>query len=380
LALDVSLAPDIPHQLLGDHVRLGQVVSNLLGNALKFTAEGHVGLMATVSRSTDTYVELQICVEDTGIGIPPGQLESVFDSFRQVDSTLSKRFQGAGLGLAICRELTALMGGRIWAQSTPGAGSTFCFTARFGLPVPSELELSPKVADAGPGKGGLRILVVEDNPMNLHVFQEFLDSLGHSVEAAEDGVSALEALRRESFDLVFMDVQMPRMDGLEAVRRIRAGECGEAVAQMPVIALTAYAMRGDRERFIDAGMTDYLAKPVPLGVLQELVERYSQKGCGGGAKPAAEQFQPLMKDMLLFLKERAETARRMIAVGDFDGAAQVGHDIKGTSMAFGVDEVNQLGVRLERAAQERNADEALMAVLELHDILIKLEAQDREER
>ncbi|WP_243312140.1 response regulator [Fundidesulfovibrio agrisoli] len=383
LALDVTLAQDIPAQLVGDHVRLGQVVSNLLGNALKFTAEGHIGLRAGVLRTTDAYVELQICVEDTGIGIPPNQLESVFDSFRQVDSTLSKRFQGAGLGLAICRELTALMGGRIWAQSAPGAGSTFCFTARFGLPGQSQQDLAPQIADTGPGQRSLSILVVEDNPMNLHVFQEFLASLGHRVAAAEDGVAALDALRRESFDLVFMDVQMPRMDGLEAVRRIRAGECGENVAQMPVIALTAYAMRGDRERFIDAGMTDYLAKPVPLGVLQELVERYSRKAAGCGGKAAdqpADQFHPLMKDILVFLRERAETARRMLAVGDFDGAAQVGHDMKGTSMTFGVDEVNQLGVRLERAAHERNVDEALMAVLELYDILKKLEAQDREGR
>ncbi|WP_243438612.1 response regulator [Fundidesulfovibrio soli] len=384
LALDVSLGPDIPAKLVGDHVRLGQVVSNLLGNALKFTAEGHIALKANVLRTTDTYVELQICVEDTGIGIPPNQLESVFDSFRQVDSTLSKRFQGAGLGLAICRELTALMGGRIWAQSTPGAGSTFCFTARFGLAAQGEEDQSPTVAETGPGQCSLSILVVEDNPMNLHVFQEFLASLGHRVAAAEDGVAALEALRKERFDLVFMDVQMPRMDGLEAVRRIRAGECGEDVALMPVIALTAYAMRGDRERFIEAGMTDYLAKPVPLGVLQELVERHSRKADGGGSKqpaqPGAIRLPPLMKDLLVFLRDRTETARRLLAVGDFDGVARTGHDIKGTSMAFDVGEVNEIGARLERAAQELNPDEALVAVLELHDILVKLEAQGRDGR
>jgi len=374
ISLNLRLAPDIPEQLLGDPVRLGQVVSNLLGNALKFTAEGHISLAVSVLKAKDGLVDLLVSVEDTGIGIPPGQIDAIFDSFRQVDSTLSKQYQGAGLGLAICRELTSIMGGRIWVQSAPGAGSTFHFTARFELAGPGVQDQSSKHPAVPPGDTGMRILVVEDNPVNLHVFQEFLTSLGHGVQAAEDGLLALEVLREQTFDLVFMDVQMPRMDGLEAVRRIRAGECGQAVAGLPVIALTAYAMRGDRERFIEAGMTDYLAKPVPLGTLQEIVERFSLVSATANVRkrppePAAQRRSPSREDYLAFLSERVDTARRRVQEGDFDTAARAGHDIKGTAMAVGGGDVNELGARLERAARNLDAQGAMEAVRALQEAL-----------
>jgi len=276
LSLALEMPGDIPPFLLGDPLRLGQVLSNLVGNAAKFTGQGGITLSVAVSgKPAQDEVELHFQVKDTGIGIPPGMLDVIFESFRQADSTFSKPYQGVGLGLAICRELTALMGGVIWVESTQGIGSTFHFTAVFGLASSTAEE-----ASQAPARGetvSLRLLVAEDNLMNRRVYEEFLESLGHRVTTASDGQEALRCLCQSPFDLALMDVQMPVIDGVEVVRRLRAGECGPAAAAMPVVALTAYAMAGDQERFLQAGMTGYLAKPVSLSVLEKAVMEFAAR-------------------------------------------------------------------------------------------------------
>jgi PAS domain S-box-containing protein len=274
LHLCLDLPDGVPRRLTGDPLRLGQVISNLVGNAAKFTGEGDVTLSVAVQAPPQPgRVELHFKVSDTGIGIPPELQGAIFDTFRQADSTFSKPYQGAGLGLAICRELTALMGGRIWVESTPGQGSTFHFTAVFGLDSAPQSAAVPEAPACA--HRSMRVLVVEDNPVNRHVFEDFLSSLGHSVTTASDGEQALKRLRESSFDLALMDVQMPVLDGVEVVRRLRAGQCGPGAATMPVVALTAYALAGDRERFLQAGMTGYLAKPVSLAALEQTVQAYA---------------------------------------------------------------------------------------------------------
>ena len=326
----LEVSDNTPRLLIGDPVRLGQVLENLMGNAVKFTGSGSIRVSVSVSDSVSQgEVELHFQVADTGIGIEPELQEAIFDSFRQADSTFSKLHQGAGLGLAICRELTALMGGRIWVESAPGRGSTFHFTARFGLceqNVRAEASTRERrVVHLGPAQ----VLVAEDNPFNRQVFEEFLMDMGHRVATASDGGEALDILRSQTFDLVLMDVQMPGMDGVEVVRRLRLGECGERAASLPVIALTAYATTGDRERFLLAGMTDYLSKPVTFDRLYEAVARYAPM-------PEASQrlLAPQLPETVAYLKSRLSQATSLLDAGDFPGAATAGHDIKGTAMGM----------------------------------------------
>jgi len=396
IELTVELPQDLPAPLEGDPIRLGQIVANLVGNAVKFTSQGRITVSAETLARSDTHCELHFCVKDTGIGISPELTGAIFESFRQADSSFSKPYQGVGLGLAISRELTLLMGGRIWVDSVPGAGSAFHFTAHFALPSTASPEKPAQhpVLPSGTLPTGLRVLVAEDNPVNRHVFTEFLSSLGHAVTTAEDGAEALEKLTQMTFDLVFMDVQMPRVDGLQAVRRLRDGECGADKARIPVVALTAYAMSGDRERFLEAGMSDYLPKPVSLNALQQTLTEYAPKDAPinaprnapppaqAPAAPASGQevrqgFEPLRAEFTAFLQERAATALAHLEAGELEPAAQAGHDVKGTSMAFGVTEANLLGARLEQSARQGDREGAMEAARELTELLAR-EAGDSE--
>ncbi|MFP5222783.1 MAG: PAS domain S-box protein [Acidobacteriota bacterium] len=392
LTLEMELPPDVPVRLLGDPLRLGQVLGNLVGNAAKFTEQGGIvlGVQAGAGRSGEA-VELHFRVTDTGIGIDPQMREVIFDSFRQADSTFSKAYQGVGLGLAICRELTALMGGRVWVDSSPGLGSTFHFTARFepaGDCCPDEDV--PGVLECGTHRS-LSVLVAEDNPVNRHVFESFLVSLGHRARVAADGLEALDLLRSDSFDLVLMDVQMPKLDGLEVVVRMRSGECGEAAARLPVIALTAYAMAGDRERFLKAGMSEYLSKPVTLDALQAAVARYScvkadVSGPMGEAVPPAAppaaagdleavnpRLRPLMRDALGFFRERLAQARDSLARGRLEQAARAAHDIKGTFMAMGLESLQEPSAAFEDTCRAGDAPGASRLAGILEDMAERLE-------
>lgn len=379
LTLDVHMPEELPERLLGDPIRLGQVLANLIGNAVKFTSSGGITVIVSeASPGDDEDVELLFCVKDTGIGIPPTLTNAIFESFRQVDSSFSKPYQGVGLGLAICRELAELMGGRIWVESDQGKGSVFLFTARFQhapqVLAPATAPVYVPLESTGP----VKILVAEDNPINRHVFTEFLCSLGHEVTTANDGRQALDILARSPQDLVLMDVQMPNLDGLEAVRRLRAGECGEKVARIPVVALTAYAMSGDRERFLEAGMTAYLAKPLSLDALQAAVAEFAPRRDTAGAPPiqtanetgqVREACQPLMAEFVAYIRERTTAAEAHVAAGEFALAAKAGHDVKGTSMAFGAERVNALGADLEKAAKSEDAGSVASAIKDIYEAL-----------
>ena len=385
LSLEMELPEDVPVGLLGDPLRLGQVLGNLVGNAAKFTEQGGIVLGVDVlPGQTGGMVGLDFRVADTGIGIAPEMREVIFDSFRQADSTFSKQYQGVGLGLAICRELATLMGGRVWVDSSPGQGSTFHFTARFelaGEAVP--LEEVPAAFDCEAHRP-LSVLVAEDNPVNRHVFESFLASLGHSPQVAADGLEALELVRANTFDLVLMDVQMPRLDGVEVVARMRSGECGEAAARLPVLALTAYAMAGDRERFLQAGMDGYLSKPVTLDALQAAVARYSCVKSGArpqtatappGSVPVNPKLKPLMRDALAFFRERLAQARDGMARSDMEQAAKAAHDIKGTFMAMGLEALQEPSAAFEAACRSGDARAAASLAGDLAALASRIETE-----
>ncbi len=261
LSMECRVADDVPDLLVGDPTRLHQVLVNLIGNALKFTEFGSVNLQVAqnVAASTAGEVILLFRVSDTGIGIPEEQQKIIFDAFAQADGSVTRRFGGTGLGLAICSQLVQLMGGRLSVESTPTAGSTFQFTCRLG--VGKEQRLAARTVDSVAQESPMRIMLAEDNPVNQLVAVKLLGKHGHHIKVVSTGMEAVQACDQEEFDLILMDEQMPVMDGVEAVRQIRAREAVSGARRTAIVALTASAMKGDRERFLAAGMDGYLAKP-----------------------------------------------------------------------------------------------------------------------
>ena len=243
----------MPDHLLGDSNRIRQVLVNLIGNAIKFTPAGSVSVtIAPVAN--ENAAELHFSVRDSGIGIPEEQQQHIFEAFRQGDGSTSRKYGGTGLGLAICSRLTVLMGGRIWVESRPGAGSVFHFTAKLMMPERHPGRVEPESSQ--PALRSLRVLLAEDNPVNQKVALRLLERRGHSVVCVNDGREAVEAFVRAPFDVVLMDIQMPNMDGIEATAEIRRQESAGS-KHTPILALTANAMKGDRERCLSAGMDGY---------------------------------------------------------------------------------------------------------------------------
>ncbi len=275
LRIEWSAGEDVPDRLFGDSARLRQVLLNLLSNAVKFTPRGSVALSVSLEEAGPDSCLLGFVVRDTGIGIPEDKQSIIFDAFAQADGSTSRRYGGTGLGLAICARLVSMLGGAIAVESRLASGSTFRFTARFGVRQEAgdrRPEQRPRLGSIG---RALRILVAEDNPVNQRVAAALLEKRGHRVSLAADGRSAIELFGKERFDMVLMDVQMPGMDGLEATAAIRAVE--SSASHVPIVAMTAHAMSGDRERCLAAGMDDYLSKPVRPDDLYEKVEKFA--GC-----------------------------------------------------------------------------------------------------
>jgi Signal transduction histidine kinase len=249
------------YPLKGDAYRLEQVLLNVVNNAIKFTKSGSVDIDLNVLSRMDNRVKLQFSVKDTGIGMSKEQLKIIFEPFGQADSSTTRRYGGTGLGLTICRMLVEMMGGEIWCESTEGAGTTFFFTVLLGVADENELVDSPLLGDVVlPEKfHGARLLVAEDVELNQLIMRELLSSSGFVVDIAENGQQALEMLAENPYALVLMDIQMPEMDGIQATLEIRKQHRYDAI---PIIAMTANAMTGDRERSLAAGMNDHVTKPI----------------------------------------------------------------------------------------------------------------------
>jgi signal transduction histidine kinase/CheY-like chemotaxis protein len=287
LALACDIRPDVPASLVGDPARLRQIVTNLIGNAVKFTPHGEVVLRVETETRTDGAATLRFSVSDTGIGIPQEHREAIFKPFVQADGSMTRKYGGTGLGLAISTNLVALLGGRMWLESEIGKGSTFHFTMPFSLqqtPVP-ETRATPSggsdrlhaVTRHSLRESGspLHILVADDNKVNQMVAARLLEKQGHKVVIAGTGKEALAAIdehRSPGFDVILMDVQMHEMDGFEATAIIRAREKSTG-SRLPIIAMTAHAMKGDMERCLAAGMDAYVSKPFHVDEVFAAIDR-----------------------------------------------------------------------------------------------------------
>jgi PAS domain S-box-containing protein len=276
LVLDCSIDDDVPESLVGDATSLYQVLINLLNNAVKFTDCGDISVHVSCRPLQSGKTELRFSVKDTGIGIPQDRMVGLFQPFSQVDMSTTRRYGGTGLGLAISKKLVELMGGTIWAESEIGKGCTFHFTIQLERAGPEQCpeirEIPKKTSSHADIFGRLRLLLAEDNLVNQKVALLMLKKLGIKADVATNGLEVMQALERQTYDVVLMDVQMPEMDGFEATKAIRERWKEE---KPHIIAVTAHALEGDRKRCIEAGMDDYISKPVRLEELIEALGRYS---------------------------------------------------------------------------------------------------------
>jgi PAS domain S-box-containing protein len=272
LRLSHKIESDVPEVILADGMRLKQVLVNLLSNAVKFTDKGEVEVSISGQKAEENRYRIHFAVKDSGIGIPAQKMSSLFQPFGQVDASIARRYGGTGLGLAISKRLVELMGGEIWAESLPGRGSTFHFTilseATAARPI-SALSFRP--LDAEPSPRSLRILLAEDNIMSKKITLQILKKIGFAADVASNGLEVLAALERHPYDVILMDVQMPKMDGIETTKKIR-----ERWPSGPkIVAITAHALQSEREKCLAAGMDDFISKPVKLEKLRVLLGSYA---------------------------------------------------------------------------------------------------------
>jgi signal transduction histidine kinase/CheY-like chemotaxis protein len=282
LELVCLIEPDVPSKILGDPGRIRQILTNLLGNALKFTIEGEVTLHVKLKdKDDDGRIKLQFTVKDTGIGIPKTKLDKLFEPFIQAEGSTSRKYGGTGLGLTISKQLVKLMGGEIGAESEEGKGTTFLFTLLL-QEGSGGLEKTGTPARAGVTDHRIlknrcrqaRILIAEDNITNRKLALKLLENIGCRADAVSNGKEAVNAFQHTVYDLILMDVQMPEMNGFEATQKIRNRENALAVKNIPIIAMTARAMIGDREKCLKAGMNDYIAKPIRANLFYETINRW----------------------------------------------------------------------------------------------------------
>ena len=417
LCFNRRIPDDTPDAIVGDRLRLQQVLLNLAGNAIKFTERGNVEVRVEAEKeeegekgrrgerekekpeslpvspspplpfslSSPSPVVIRFSVSDTGIGIPPSVQEHVFQPFAQADPSMTRRFGGTGLGLSICKNLVDMMGGRIWVESEPGKGSTFYFTVRLPLAeeLPADFEAPGPVPAAACAP--LRILLVEDNAANQKVAAHFLQERGHAVDIAGNGQEAIDLTEQDCYDVILMDVQMPEVNGLEATAAIRNREDGRP--RVPIIAMTAHAMKRDRDRCLAAGMDGYLSKPVNaqtmIGLVESLARGEKPVARLAPAEPAKARTSPpatavvfdpeealtscgnspvMLREMVqCFFDEVDALFPQMCAAlesGDLAEVGRIGHRLKGTIVYLGAQPARQAALGVERFSTSHGATPA----------------------
>ena len=399
--LVAEISPDVADTVYGDPMRLRQVLGNLLSNAIKFTESGHVRVvLRTTAVLKEGCTEFELIVEDSGVGIPADKLEKIFDKFTQADGSITRRYGGTGLGLTITRRLVEMFGGKIWVESMEGHGS------KFFVRIPLEVALKPKRATVEDKVNGSekisfdgrspQILLVEDNAVNQKVVLAILSKRGFHVEVASNGLEAIAALQKDVFDLVLMDVQMPYMDGIEATRKIREEH---GLHELPIIAMTAHAMTGDREKCIKAGMNDYVSKPVNPNTLVHTIMRYLDSAAGksvpviakAAAMPGVSPLQTIdhglaarLTDndnnlfrgiLMLFLQmapERIEKIQTAIARNDRNAIEREVRKIRSAAERIAAVSVAASAMRLMEAVQDQCQEDMLSSLIALEAQILRL--------
>jgi PAS domain S-box-containing protein len=403
IKLQLSVSDSVPPALIGDVTRLRQVLINLLSNAVKFTRRGSVRLSveAKAGQGSDEYSRLNIQVADTGIGIPSERIDGLFEPFEQADDEVSRQFGGTGLGLAICRQLVEMMGGQIWAESALGEGTVFYVSLELPVATLAQIEARKQLSDTPSDLGRkhpLHILLAEDDSVNQMVALHMLQKLGYRADVAGNGYEVLDALERQIYDVVLMDNRMPEMDGVEATRRIRSEQPLEK--QPYIVAMTASALEGDRERLLEAGMDDYVAKPVMIDKLVEALLRASsiESSSTNELTPKItdidtevgpidvasfeERLGPGTADLLpqlveMFVQEaegRLPQLSKAVDREDFDMTYEIAHRLVGSSSSAAATSFAPIADRLQKMALNKDLTGAAVLVVELEREYEKIKA------
>jgi signal transduction histidine kinase/CheY-like chemotaxis protein/HPt (histidine-containing phosphotransfer) domain-containing protein len=362
LKLNSRIGPEVPPRWIGDPGRLRQILLNLLGNAVKFTERGGIG----VSVAMDPDQQLHFAISDTGIGIPTDRISTIFESYSQVEASTTRKYGGSGLGLAICKRFVELMGGKIWAQSTPEAGTTMHFTVRFAIAPPATGVAEPELAPASAhplAEGALRILLADDSEENRFLICGYLEQSGCVIDEVENGALAVERFKQGAYDVVLMDAQMPVMDGYEATREMRAFERERGRASTPIFALTAHALREARDRSHDAGFTGHLTKPIKKATLLEALGRCAPVDPNRISVEA--WLQPVVNGYLEKRRDDVETLRGALQRGDFPLIRTLGHRMAGSGGGYGFDRITEIGSALEESAHANDATQIRAGIDEL---------------
>lgn len=362
LELTSTISPSIPTHLKGDPNRLRQILNNLISNAIKFTSQGRVTIQVRDTKADDTLeliYALEFSVSDSGIGIAEGEMERLFKSFSQVDGSHTRKYGGTGLGLIISKQLTELMGGRMWVKSRKGEGSTFFFTLNFSLGQSTDEALAAK--EITEGQYPLNILLVEDNLVNQDVLTKMLQMGNHNVHKACNGLEALDVLEQKEFDVILMDIYMPEMNGIDTTKLIREREKKYNLKYTPVIALTAYALQGDRERFLAQGMDEYLSKPVLMEDLLDAVQKvtaYKTAKFAGDRQEirSSSQFVALITQLL-----------DLIADNDLQAIERTAHQLKKLANKHDVEELKILAFKVELASRRGDLQTVIETILKLNE-------------
>jgi hypothetical protein len=366
LALNQTIAAAVPVHLIGDPNRLRQIIINLLGNSIKFTDKGGLDVLVDFDPNDNRPGRLRFGIRDSGIGIPADKLSAIFDSFTQVDASTTRKYGGTGLGLTISKQLVELMDGRIWAESTLGVGSTFYFTAGFGLQESwvdgkgkEEEKTKATIEEIEATLAGARILLADDSEDNRYLILSYLKRSQAVVEIAENGEIAARKFREGDYDVVLMDVEMPVMDGSQATAAIRAQEKETGAQPTPVLALTAHAFADMAARSLEAGFTAVLTKPIRKATLLEALAHCTAGGLAAGVPKNVIEVEDDMKDVVpgYLEKRRAEIPvyNEALAASDFDAIKKLAHKMKGTGAGYGFPVLTELGATLEKAAIDGNA-------------------------
>jgi CheY-like chemotaxis protein len=362
--LDVELAPEVPNALVGDPARLRQILVNLVGNAVKFTEKGEIEVRVGVASQTTYEICLHFAVRDTGIGIPRDRQQVVFEAFAQGDGSTTRKYGGTGLGLSISARLVELMGGDIWVESEVGRGSTFRFTALFGLPA-IDAGLLPRLGPPAaigppaplPAPAPLKVLVAEDEEVHREMVARLLEQRGHAAVVVANGREALAQLTREPFDVLVLDLQMPELDGLQTAALVRSRERGTS-RRLPIVGMTASGASGDRDRCREAGMDRLVSKPLLNEELFAAIE-------GAGEPAPARRPADARTTFLSGLGDDEALAQKLIEIfvanspgllaklreaidgGDVAALSRAAHALKGAVANFPVASANEAAERME---------------------------------
>ncbi len=388
LELTSGLGEDVPSVVIGDKARIRQILMNLVGNAIKFTEKGSVDVSVKLNKNHLAEIELEFCVRDTGVGIDPAQAEQLFTAFTQADPSTYRKYGGTGLGLTICKTLVNLMGGKIWVESKVGEGSSFYFTLMVMETRQEPVVTTPAVKEdkqTAHSKDGkprqlsvefpMKILLAEDNDINRLLAGKLFERLGYTIHAVANGKEAFDALKLEAFDIVFMDVQMPEWDGLEATKQIREAQLPGG--QPVIISMTAFAGQDDKEACRDAGMDDYISKPITLDDIESMLRKWAGKEHSDMKNPKSASSEKGISEALLdqnsiqrlmdigrqtdpgflqqvldmFMKQAPadiEEIRKALEAGDFTALWKIAHKLKGTSLNIGALRLSSVCREIER--------------------------------